>query len=145
MNYNYISLSEVLLLPVVQVLAATLAGDELRELLCSAAAHLLNQMPRIFIQGCLIAEYPTISGNLRLMYDRGPLVSRRPLFAGVDQAVDDLPPLLCEGSRAFLGGGAERRVRGGIQRGVARQRRLHSVELRVGRMDQADREGRDQG
>ena len=79
------------------------------------------------------------------MYNRGPLISRRPLLAGVDQAVDDLPPLLCEGGRALFGGGAERCVRGGIQRGVARQRRLHAVELRVGRMDQADGEGRDQG
>jgi len=107
MNYNYISLSEILLLlPLVKVLSAALAGDELRELLCSAAAHLLDQVPRIFIQGCLIAEYSAVAANLRLMYNRGPLVSR-PLLAGVDQAVHDLPPLLGEGSCALLGGRAE--------------------------------------
>ena len=108
MNYNYISLSEVLLwlLPVVQVLGAALAGDELWELLCSATAHLLYQVPRIFIQGCLIAEHSSIAANLRLMYNRGPLVSR-PLLAGVNKAVHDLPPLLGEGSCALLGGRAE--------------------------------------
>jgi hypothetical protein len=89
------------------VLALTaLAGDELRELLCSASPHLLDQMPRIFIQGRLIAEHSTVASHLRLMYNRGPLVSR-PLLPGVDQAVHYLSPLLGERSRALFGSRAE--------------------------------------
>ena len=43
---------------------------------------------------------------MRLVYNRGPLVSRL-LLPGVDQAVHDLPPLLGEGSSALLGSRAE--------------------------------------
>jgi len=124
----------------------SLARYKLRELTLVSSTYFFDKMPGIFIEGRLIAHQPT--AHLGLVNDPRALVGW-PLLSGIDQAVHNFSPLLCNGARTFFSRWTKWSVSCkrwialvALCRSLTRDR--HSVKLCISLMNELDWQGRNQ-